>query len=224
MAHTGAAKRLSTDERRAQLLAAGRRIFNERSYADVAVEQIARDAGVSTGLLYHYFPTKLDFFLACASAELDELVVRLAATSPAPGPQRLDAALDVYLDFISTERGGVRNALQLAGTHAEAAALVERLRSEVTAQVLDTLGVDSSPALRTAVVGFQGFAEAATLDWLARGDLDRAAFKSLLANCLAQSLAAAASLDQVKLPARVSRRPRRGSRTGRGQGSMPSQS
>lgn len=209
MAHARAARRLSTDARRAQLLDAGRRIFNEHSYPDVAVDQIARDAGVSTGLLYHYFPTKLDFFLACAAAELDELLVRLAATGSEPGPRRLDAALDVYLDFVSTERGGVRNALQLAGAHSEAAALVDRLRTEVTAAVLDTIGVDATPALRTAVVGFQGFAEAATLDWLARGDLDRSAFKSLLANCLAQSLAAAATLDQVKVPARDPRRPRR---------------
>jgi AcrR family transcriptional regulator len=57
-------RRLSTGERREQLLSVGARLFSESPYDDVWIEQVAEIAGVSRGLLYHYFPTKRDFFAA----------------------------------------------------------------------------------------------------------------------------------------------------------------
>lgn len=47
--------RLQTEERRAQLLEASLVLFTERSYDDVSIDDIAESAGVSKGLLYHYF-------------------------------------------------------------------------------------------------------------------------------------------------------------------------
>lgn len=35
-------------------------IFARRGYLDVTMREIARELGVSTGTLYHYFPTKKD--------------------------------------------------------------------------------------------------------------------------------------------------------------------
>ncbi|MBO9522990.1 MAG: TetR/AcrR family transcriptional regulator [Nocardioidaceae bacterium] len=43
------------DETRAALLAAGRRLFAEVGYDDVAAEQIVSEAGVTRGALYHHF-------------------------------------------------------------------------------------------------------------------------------------------------------------------------
>ena len=56
--------RLDTDERKAQLLALGRQAFAERTYDDVSIDDIAKSAGISKGLLYHYFPTKRDLYIA----------------------------------------------------------------------------------------------------------------------------------------------------------------
>ena len=52
---------MSTDARREQLLAAGAELLGRRPYDEVSIEEIAAAAGVSKGLLYHYFPTKKDF-------------------------------------------------------------------------------------------------------------------------------------------------------------------
>ena len=46
-------RRLSTDARREQLLASGARLLAQRPYDEVSIEEIARAAGVSKGLLYH---------------------------------------------------------------------------------------------------------------------------------------------------------------------------
>jgi AcrR family transcriptional regulator len=47
---------------RAALVAAGRRLFGTRGFAATSVEDIARDARVTTGALYHHFPTKAAVF------------------------------------------------------------------------------------------------------------------------------------------------------------------
>ena len=57
-------ERFEVDARRAQLLALGLVAFSERTYDDVSIEDIATTAGVSKGLVYHYFPSKRDFYIA----------------------------------------------------------------------------------------------------------------------------------------------------------------
>ena len=47
---------------RAALVAAARRLFGEQGYASTSVEQIAADAGVTIGALYHHFATKTALF------------------------------------------------------------------------------------------------------------------------------------------------------------------
>ena len=56
-----ARRRLGTEERRAQLLAVGARLFSEHPYDEVWIEQVAEIAGVSRGLLYHSCPPKRDY-------------------------------------------------------------------------------------------------------------------------------------------------------------------
>src|SRR4051812_45882941 len=71
--------RLDVDERRAQLLSLGLERFSERSYDEVSIDDLARAAGISKGLLYHYFPTKRDFYIAALAQAAEQL---LAATDP----------------------------------------------------------------------------------------------------------------------------------------------
>lgn len=55
---------MTTDARREQLLASGVELLRRRPQHEVSIEEIAEAAGVSKGLLYHYFPTKTDFIVA----------------------------------------------------------------------------------------------------------------------------------------------------------------
>jgi AcrR family transcriptional regulator len=107
--------RLEVDERRAQLLAVGMQVFSTRSYDDVSIDELARAAGISKGLLYHYFPTKRDFYVATVregASQLLDLTVAVDATTPL---ERLNAGMDAYLDYVDRHgtayvalmRGGV---------------------------------------------------------------------------------------------------------------------
>src|SRR5215208_831052 len=56
--------RMPVDERRRQLLERGAELFATHSFGELSMARIAREAGISKALLYHYFPSKQDFFVA----------------------------------------------------------------------------------------------------------------------------------------------------------------
>jgi AcrR family transcriptional regulator len=70
---------------RAALIAAGRRLFGERGFAGTSVEDLAREARVTTGALYHHFATKTLLFEAVfeqAHAEMMEVSAQHAEEAP----------------------------------------------------------------------------------------------------------------------------------------------
>jgi TetR/AcrR family transcriptional repressor of nem operon len=81
------------EERRADLLAAGRELFLAKGVAATSLDDITRAAGVSKGLFYLYFRAKEDLVLALQdqfSLEFAERV-QAAAAAAADWPAKLDA-------------------------------------------------------------------------------------------------------------------------------------
>jgi AcrR family transcriptional regulator len=54
-------RRLQPEERRQRLLERGAELFAVHSYDELSMREIARAAGISKPLLYHYFPSKRAF-------------------------------------------------------------------------------------------------------------------------------------------------------------------
>jgi AcrR family transcriptional regulator len=77
-----ARRRLSPEDRRAELLALGADVFGKRPYDEVRIDEIAERAGVSRALMYHYFPDKRAFFAAVVKDEADRLYA--ATNNPPP--------------------------------------------------------------------------------------------------------------------------------------------
>jgi AcrR family transcriptional regulator len=195
-------RRLSTDARREQLLASGARLLAQRPYDEVSIEEIARAAGVSKGLLYHYFPTKKDFLIAALERGQDELALLTAPDPGLPPAEQLTASLDRFLDFVEaheaayaaifSSRGGgdpeIQAALE-AGRQQRMDAVIESLASWEPAPA----SVERTPALETAVQGWFFFVEGAVLRWLEHRDLERDELRELLGLALIGSLQAAAA-------------------------------
>ena len=93
--------RMSTDERREQLLSAGVELLGRRGHDEVSIEEIAEAAGVSKGLLYHYFPTKKDFVLAALERGQEELAERLR---PDPASTRRRSSTSASTPSSTTSR------------------------------------------------------------------------------------------------------------------------
>jgi AcrR family transcriptional regulator len=62
------------DRRRRQLLERGAELFATHSYAELSMATIAREAGISKALLYHYFASKQEFFVATLQQGAEEIV------------------------------------------------------------------------------------------------------------------------------------------------------
>ena len=77
--------RLRPDARRAQLIALGVDMLATRTLDELSVEDIATEAGISRGLLFHYFASKQEFHLEVARAAAQELIAR---TEPDTHPAR----------------------------------------------------------------------------------------------------------------------------------------
>ena len=72
------------EDRPAEITEAAMHTFAEKGYASTRVEEVARRAGVSKGLLYLYFKTKEDLFKAVirsfVSPRLDALIDMIETT------------------------------------------------------------------------------------------------------------------------------------------------
>ena len=199
-----AKRRLSTDDRREQLLVSGVRLLEKRPYDEVSIEEIARAAGVSKGLLYHYFPTKNDFLIAAIERGQDELAELTAPDPNLPSAEQLGASLERFLDFVEEHeaaysaifrsRGGgdpeIQAALE-AGRRQRMDALIDSLSSWEAAPA----DVARTPVLETAVQGWFFFVEGSVLRWLEHRDLERDELRELLGLALIGSLQAAAAVS-----------------------------
>jgi AcrR family transcriptional regulator len=87
---------------RAALVNAGRRLFGTKGFAATSVEDIARAARVTTGALYHHFPTKAAVFEAVFEQVHTEMLAASAeASAVADGAlEKMMAGFGVFLDQV----------------------------------------------------------------------------------------------------------------------------
>jgi AcrR family transcriptional regulator len=182
--------RLDNDARRAQLLLLARKAFSDRSYDEVSIDDLAREAKISKGLLYHYFPTKRDLYVAGLREIADELVERInTVPTNLPPAERVRAGLDAYLEhisqharaFVSLMRGGI-------GSDPEVAEVVDSVRRRLSDRFLEGSPfkpmLSGNPKFETALQGWIGFVEAATINWCAAPKLTRDELRDLLSEIL----------------------------------------
>jgi len=193
---TRAYTRLENDERRRRLLELGAELFTRHAYDEISMAQIARKAGISKALLYHYFPSKQDYFVATLASGAEELRRRIEPDPSLEPAEALTKAVDAYLGWIEDNADAYAKLLQSAATVPEVRELVEGVRTATVDRILEGLGADE-PAARTAVRGWLWFMDGACLDWIAHRDLGRPQLLGLLLGTLFGALLAAG----VNLPA-----------------------
>ncbi len=134
------ARRTDAARNRAALVATARRLFEVRGI-DVALDEIAKSAGLANATLYRHFPTRAELIVAVYAAELEDL--RQAGVGllnrPDPG-QALADWLRLFAHHLATkrelalalpddsERGALFNSWH-ATMHDTAARLLHRARA-----------------------------------------------------------------------------------------------
>lgn len=192
--------RLDTDARRQQLLETGLRRFGDRPYGDVSMDEIARAAGVSHGLLYHYFPSKRDFYSEILR-HIGERLAAIADPDPALPPlDQLRAGLAAHVGFAADFPDAYRTlVLGGNGSDPKLARLVEAARWRALRPIMAALGIgEPEPRVRIALRGWSSFNDGAVLEWLQRPNLKPDELIELMAQALVGVLRAAGMQDTVE--------------------------
>jgi AcrR family transcriptional regulator len=167
------------------------RAFTERPYDAVSTDDIAARAGISRGLLFHYFPTKHDYYVAVLRVAADQLVRETVSDGKGAPPERLVAGLRAYFRFVD-EHDQAYATLLRAGVGADP--VVQELVDATRRRFIETIHGHLAPVvgarpsdaslLRAGLRGWIGLVEALALDWIDHRDLGREALVALAARGL----------------------------------------
>jgi AcrR family transcriptional regulator len=167
--------RMSPDSRREQLLALGVRLFATRSLDDLSIETLAEEAGISRGLLYHYFGNKQEFHTAVVRRAADDLYAVTAPSGDGTPLEQLAGSLARYVDYVKENYQGYVSLLRgAAGGHEglreiyeeSRAALTDRLFEAPVTEEAAALGLSDTPAVRLLVRGWAAFTEEVVVEWV----------------------------------------------------------
>lgn len=196
--------RLSPGERKTQLITLGVKMLGERAIEDISVSEIAAQAGISRGLLFHYFPTKQDFQLEVVRHANAELLARVVPDPTLSLVDMLRDSVGRYIDYVSENRTSYLALLRgPTSSSPELAAMVEQTRHAIVDIILTQVPLSpeerEQPRLILVVRGWVAFTEETTLSWLrgesiSRDELIELLVESLLALAMAVNPALAAAL------------------------------
>jgi AcrR family transcriptional regulator len=103
-------RQLQKQDRERRIVAAARRLFDRKGYADTAMEDIAERAGLAVGTLYNYFPSKDELLLVILRRETDALIgagERVLANPPEDAADAVSAIASLFVDSITTDARGL---------------------------------------------------------------------------------------------------------------------
>lgn len=196
--------RLSPEQRRAQLVEVGAQLFAERPYTEVPIDEIARRAGISRGLLFHYFPTKRDYHVAVVEWLGRHMLEHTAPPTITGDPiGTLEDVLTTYLDYVVNNRDSylalVRGSL---GGEERLREIVDRTRDSQVGMAIAALrdaGIDSTPTVTLTVRGWIAFVEEITVSWLREPTVDRGELLALAMRTLPATVFSADAIDAFHL-------------------------
>src|SRR4051794_19480449 len=174
------------------MLDTARGLFAARGYAEVTMDEVAAEVGVTKPLLYTYFGNKEQLFLACMKPAADALVedVVTAVQSSSDAAEALRLGIHAFFAFLDAdgEAWRVLHDETLPGGGAIAASVAEyraRMEALVTAALLERT---ESPTVEPLSVAIFGAAEALGRWWLRTGSLSAERTAELLIRTLEPGL------------------------------------
>ena len=182
--------RLTPDQRRSQLLDLGVRLLATRSLDELSIDVLAEEAGISRGLLYHYFGNKHAFHEAVVRRAVEDLIAQTAPPVHGDPLTRLLASMEAYLVYVEANYEGYRSLIRAAGGGNETIReLYELARGALTDRIFtedpNAEVIADTPTNRLIVRGWSALAEELVMSWIEEpGDVARDQLLALLAGSL----------------------------------------
>jgi len=165
--------RLDPVARRAQLIELGVQMLATRTLDALSVEDIATAAGISRGLLFHYFSSKQEFHLEVARAAAQDLIARTEPDTTLAPLDALRGALGAFVDYVEENPDNYKSLVRGAASGTtEMRAIFDATRTTLArriVEVLGGLGLTLGPRAELAVHGWVAFTEECVIRWIDGG-------------------------------------------------------
>jgi AcrR family transcriptional regulator len=156
---------------------------------ELTIDEVARRAGISRSLLFHYFATKRDYYTAVTRAAADLLLEHLVPRPEEPRAEQVAGMLDRYVGWVETFREShlaiVRGA---AGGDPWAAEVYEGTRERLVEVALTALDLPHDEARRQLVRAWFAFTETLVGQWVQEPTTSRPELLRLLGDVLERLL------------------------------------
>jgi AcrR family transcriptional regulator len=181
--------RRTAGDRREQLVQIGLELLPTTPVQELTIDEVARRAGISRSLLFHYFATKRDYYTAVTRAAADLLLEHLLPRSDEPRDDQVAGMLDRYVGWVETFREShlafIRGA---SGGDPWVAEVYEETRERLVEVALGALELPHDEARRQLVRAWFAFTETLVGQWVQEPTLPRPELLTLLTDVLARLL------------------------------------
>ncbi len=177
--------RRTADDRRAQLVQIGLELLPTTPVQELTIDEVARRAGISRSLLFHYFATKREYYTAVTRAAADMLWDHLLPSPGTPPEEQVTGMLDRYVGWVETFRDShlafVRGA---GGGDPWVAEVYEQTREQLVEVALTALVLPDGPRQRQLLRAWFAFTEDLVGQWVQEPTLPRPQLLALLRDVL----------------------------------------
>lgn len=144
---------MSADDRRHQLVEIGWQLLQTRPIHEMALDEVAVEAGISRSLVFHYFPTKGDFYAAVVQSAGERMLRPVRLPDGAGPQQRVRTLVDGFVRLVERNRPSYSALVRGAGggDH-RVVGLMGEIRDSLVPRWLDAAGWTHDDALSRLVV------------------------------------------------------------------------
>ena len=177
--------RRTAGDRRAQLVGIGLELLPTTPVQDLTIDEVARRAGISRSLLFHYFATKSEYYTAVLEAAAALLRDHVVPRPGTPLAGQLPGMLDRFVGWVETYRDSY--VAFVRGAHAgdpDIAAVYGATREQLVEVALAAVPLPDGARQRQLVRSWFAFTEDLVLQWTQEPTMTRAELLELVAQVL----------------------------------------
>jgi AcrR family transcriptional regulator len=158
---------MSGGDRRRQLVEVGWQLLQNRPIHELALDEVAAEAGISRTLLFHYFPTKGDFYAAVVEAAGERMLKPVQVSSEVTPEERVRALVDGFVRLVERNRVGYTSLVRGAGGgDVRVVDAMARIRDSLVPRWLNATGhSNATPLVQLVLRGWLVGMEETVLAW-----------------------------------------------------------
>ncbi|MGW0174063.1 TetR/AcrR family transcriptional regulator [Rhodococcus sp. NPDC003322] len=158
-------RRLPPEERKRQLVAIGLQELATRPIHALSIDQVAERAGISRSLLFRYFPTKQDYYVAVVGAAARRLLRAAIADPKDASGEPLRAVVHAFVSFVDRHGANYQSFFHGSfGSDPQIHEIRENLKNTMVERTLEATGTEPSPVTRMLLRAWWSMVESLAVD------------------------------------------------------------